>query len=220
MAAKTKLQGILSLSAASTALFQSVISTKADGMPTEYNEALNGQIISKTDKVILEPPHQKELLRLYAGHSSHASHSSHVSGTSVSSPDSGYAPSPSVPDTTPSTPANPTYTQPIVVPSPPIKSVVQTNYVTVTNEVSVTNEAGSQVIGKNDYVEFLKKDAAKGSSSSQYALALYYIHGEAGCETNVEKAKMLLELSAIQGNDDAKKRLEKLEADQKSEGKK
>src|ERR1700726_2140662 len=83
MTLKSKLQGVLSLSAASAALLQSIVSS--EGKPTKespgnLNNTLNGQIISKQDTLILVPAHQEELLRLYAGHSSHASHSSHYSG--------------------------------------------------------------------------------------------------------------------------------------------
>jgi TPR repeat protein len=225
MTSKNRLRGMLSLSAASMALLQGSISAKGETTTETTSEpsgASNGQITSKTDKLIIEPPHQKELLRLYADHSSHASHSSHVSGAGGGSYDS-----------TPVTPYYPpaAYTQPPppvtypVNPQPAPPSVVPinenssagTNILSATNELVTTNGGNNEASSTNNYIEFLKKDAAKGSSSSQYTLAIYYIHGDDGCETNVEKAKMLLELSSLQGNDVAKKRLEQLAAGQKSD---
>lgn len=201
------------------ALLQSTFLTK--GQPSEISSECdtipNGQATSKTDKLILEPPHQKELLQLYADHSSHASHSSHVSG--MGGGDS-YDSTPSTPYYPPSTPpvTYPTTPQPAptpVVPAPIANTVVETNsatdIVTSTNEAAVTNASNDQVFANKEYINSLKQDAAKGSSSSQYVLALCYLHGQSGCETNVEKAKMLLELSSIQGNSEAKERLEKLE---------
>jgi hypothetical protein len=97
MASGDNLRKILSLSAASMALLQSSIPAKGklpEGASVESDHSLDGQIASKTAKLILEPPLQKELLQLYADHSSHASHqshSSHVSGMGGSSPY--YAPS-------------------------------------------------------------------------------------------------------------------------------
>lgn len=151
-----------------------------------------------TSELILEPPHQKDLLRLYADHSSHASHSSHVSGMDggdYSPPPQPYYPPPAVPVTPPPQPPTP----------PP--------WVASGDSASTTNSASKVATPVHgSYLDGVKLAAAKGSADSQYELALLYLHGEAGCETNVEKAKMLLELSAIQGHEEAKKRLELLKS--------
>jgi TPR repeat protein len=209
MATTGKIPTILSLSAATMALFEIAQSSKGQSInasTSKTDEAFNSQMTSQTDHVVLEPPHQKELLRLYAGHSSHSSHSSHVSGMGgdsypVQAPVPAYIPAQRQPvyQTTP-VPVKPASIQT----NTPIVSIAETN-----NTASVTT--------KLNYLESLKKEAANGSADAQYALALYYIHGEGGCEKNIEKAKMLLELSTIQGNSDAKNRLEKLLADEKNQ---
>lgn len=94
---------------------------------------------------------------------------------------------------------------------PTTTPLISTNTSSTTNSV-VSKKAEADTTN----IKTLTKEAAEGSSDSQFTLALYYIHGEGGCETNIEKAKMLLELAAIQGNDLARKRLEQLEAVQKS----
>src|SRR5882724_7652299 len=128
-----KLPAILSLSAASLALLQSILPSKgqsADASIGNPGETLNGQMTSKTDRVLLEPPHQKDLLRLYAGHSSHSSHSSHASGMGHSSHYSATTYTVPVPATAP---VYPTYTpapaQPVTRPIPaPVKPApIETN---------------------------------------------------------------------------------------------
>jgi hypothetical protein len=207
-----KSAGILSLSAASIALLQSAVSTDAQptkGANTGFNNAQNGQIISMTDRVILEPPFQKQLNQLYADHTSHSSHASHSSHTSGMS------------DPTPSTPYYAPYTAPATYPTPAVYPTAPRPQpapvvAAATNSISATNSV-DPIAARKSRLESLKKEAAKGSADAQYALALYYQDGYGGCEKNVEKAKMLLELSAIQGNADAQKSLDKLEPALKAE---
>ena len=232
MIAKRKLQGILSLSAASIALSQS-ISLKGQQLDRSLvgsGEALNTQNTPKTSNLILAPVHHEELVRLYAGHASHASHashSSHYSGTS-----GGYDNStPSIPTTpAPTAPRSqyPTYTQPKprpVVPAAKTNSVTQTNSPgSSTNQADVTsatNASPREVTAKTntELIDFLKKRAAEGSPDAQYALADYYLKGRDGVKQDVEAAKLLLEMSASQGNTFAKERLEELQTGAKDSGK-
>jgi len=114
-------------------------------------------------------------------------------------------------------PVYPTYTP---VPIQPVTRAAPAPARPVLIESNAAPVKAAETIGevsKLNYLESLKMEAAKGAADAQYALALYYIHGEGGCDKNVEKAKMLLELSSIQGNDEAKKRLEKLLADEKAQ---
>jgi hypothetical protein len=214
-----KAAGILSLSAASAALLQGVVSTEAqaseEGFRIESALAMVGETVSKTAHLILEPSIQglDGQLLAHASHSSHSSHSSHASGVSDSD----------VPYYAPVAPA-PNYpaAQPAQVRQTPVRPV-QTNSAPVgtgisTNLPATNNLANASVAPANkSYLDSLKLEAAQGSASSQYALALYYIHGNDGCETNIEKAGMLLELSALQGNGDAKKRLDQLNAVKKAD---
>jgi hypothetical protein len=200
MAPKEKKLGILTLSAASLTLLQNSISAENTPSPESAGNSgapAFGEVTANTSELILEPPHQKDLLRLYADHSSHASHSSHVSGMDGSdySPPQQYYPPPAVPAPPPPQPATP----------PP--GIAPTDAASTTNS---TSKVTTPVHGS--YLDGVKLAAAKGSADSQYELALLYLHGEAGCETNVEKAKMLLELSAIQGHEEAKKRLDLLKS--------
>jgi hypothetical protein len=212
-----KIPAILSLSAASLALIQTTMLSKGEsvsGPLDKSGDLLNGQENLKTDQVILEPPLQKDLLRLYADHSSHASHSSHTSGMS----DSTYsAPTYTVPDTAP-TPVYPSYTPApaqSVTPPPPVTTVpIETN--TPTANATPTNGVVTDA-AKLSYTDSLKKEAAQGSADAQYALSIYYIYGENGCEKNHEKAKMLLELAAVQGDVKAQQRLDKLLEDDKAQ---
>ena len=67
-------------------------------------------------------------------------------------------------------------------------------------------------------VDDLTKQAAAGSSYAQYTLGIYYLYGTHGLVQNKEKAKMLLELAAVQGNAFAKQRLDELkQSEAKSE---
>lgn len=216
MTSKDKLRGILSLSAASMALLQGSVSVKGEpttGTTGESNGISNGQITSKTDRLILEPPHQSELLRLYAAHSSHASHSSHVSGSGGGSYDSTpvtpYYP-PSTPSVTPQpapTPTVPPYT------NSSAQAFLNTPADTSpesTNAVSTTNTPIDEVVTNRAHIDNLTKQAAAGSSYAQYSLGICYLYGSDGAPRNTEKAKMLLELAAVQGNAFAKDRLEEL----------
>lgn len=228
MNSKNKLHGILSLSAASMALLQSSISAK--GEPTtettgESNGVSNGQITSKTNKLILEAPHQSELLRLYADHSSHASHSSHSSH--VSGADAGYYDStPDTPNYVPSTP--PVTYQPPPQPAPTPIVPANTNSSTEatletstdtssapTNAVTATNAPASEQAANMAHIDNLTKEAAAGSPYAQYLLGMCYLYGSDGAKKNIEKAKMLFELSAVQGNAFAKERLEELNQSEK-----
>lgn len=61
-------------------------------------------------------------------------------------------------------------------------------------------------------VNTLKKRAAQGMADAQYALGLRYLNGWDGLEKNVEKAKLLFELSALQDNPYAKDKVAELKA--------
>jgi len=191
-----KVHGVLSLSAASLALFQSI--TSVEGKPTDQEKisAPENSLVSKTDHLILAPPHQEKLLQLYAGHSSHASHSSHMSGAGSTVDTPSYV-APTPPPQTYVQPAPKPVVQPVVA-TPPIVTVPFTNSVTATNQADAPSSE----------VDWLKKQAAEGSSQAQFALAMFYLNGTHGVEKNTEKGKMLLELAAVQGNELAKKRLE------------
>lgn len=79
--------------------------------------------------------------------------------------------------------------------------------------------AGEATTDDNGIVAFLKKRAAEGSPDAQFALADYYIKGRDGVKQDVEKAKLLLEMSASQGNKYAKERLEALQKGSNNTGK-
>ncbi|MDE2103407.1 MAG: SEL1-like repeat protein [Patescibacteria group bacterium] len=64
-----------------------------------------------------------------------------------------------------------------------------------------------------EHIDTLTKQAAEGSAYAQYSLGICYLYGSEGAETNAEKAKMLLELSAVQGNAFAKQKLDELQPD-------
>ena len=202
MTSNCKLRGILSLSAASAALLQSAVLTEGQSaeISAESNMMPGGQITAKTDKLIIEPAHQKELLQLYAAHTSHASHSSHVSGASDSTIITPYYPPTTPPITYPTTPPPPPPPQPI----PAVQASVSTN------AVSSTNSTVSEAAKKSAHIDDLTKQAAAGNSYAQYSLGICYLYGSDGAKQNTEKAKMLLELAAVQGNAFAKQRLEEL----------
>jgi TPR repeat protein len=75
----------------------------------------------------------------------------------------------------------------------------------------INTVAGEATTNDTGIVTFLKKRAAEGSPDAQYTLADYYIKGRDGVKQDMGKAKMLLEMSASQGNTDAKERLEELQ---------
>ena len=225
MTANSKLRGILSLSSASMALLQSVVSAKGDPSDKSLEQTdnvSNGPGVSQVDKLILSPVHHEELVRLYAGHRSHASHSSHSSHVSG---DSGthashysgtvpVAPAPASPATPQPPPAQPKPQPRPVVPVPKTNAVTQTQSpADSTNSLHATNELAGKALKTNDsdIVVFLKKRSAEGSADAQFALADYYLHGRNGVKQDVETAKLLLEMSASQGNEFAKQRLEELQ---------
>lgn len=206
------------------ALLQSVASAKAESPEVSGSAEAEpkGLISSKTDKLILTPPHQEELLRMYAAHSSHASHSSHVSGTGHSSHYSATTYTlPSTPIYPPPTyPSQPAPKKPVAVAPPTTNSAVPTNTSKTTGSMSAaTNSANAVELRPSDTaansakLESLTKQAAEGSSYAQYSLGLDYLYGQNGAPQNTEKAKMLLELAAVQGNAFAKERLVELNAD-------
>lgn len=213
MTIKSKFHRILSLSAASLALLHSADQADAkptDATPADSNSGTGGQMNLKTDKLILAPAHQEKLLELYAGHSSHSSHSSHYSGTG------GYS--------TPSAPVYPTYVpspppavyQQPVQPRPAVVVPVAARPVETTNTLSTTNDIAQQKAeSEASRIASMKKSAAEGSASAQCFLGLSYLYGDNGVEKNTEKAKMLFELAAIQGNATAIKRLDELTQNEK-----
>lgn len=208
-----KLQRILPLSAASIALLQSGLSSKgeltasAQPSPNSGNEQVNPQ----ANPLILAPAHQDQLLKLYAGHSSHASHASHYSGTGggYSAPSVDPTPAPQYPTYSPS------YVQPKAAPKISSTSVPPAQPISQTNSVASTNTA-PQITPEQDAasVELLKKQAAAGDSDAQFTLSLYYYHGGHGLKKSEEKAELLLELSALQGNFGATNRLNMLKEQQ------
>jgi TPR repeat protein len=72
---------------------------------------------------------------------------------------------------------------------------------TVTEETTTTNTA---------LVDFLKKRASEGSSDAQYSLAMCYLNGRDGVKKDTNNAELLLEMSAGQGNAEAKEKLTEL----------
>ena len=225
MTAKSNFRGILSLSAASMALLQSVAVTKAAAVEIfgPHVGAPDGQIINaKTHKLILTPPHQEELLRLYAFHSSHASHSSHSSHVSGMGYGSHYSAATYVPPSTPYSPPAVASKQPAPKSLPPPAIHSDTNAPTQTNATnkvtkpnpSGTNSTNAASVRNSETdaanIASLTKQAAKGSADAQYSLGIDYLYGFHGLKRNVDKAQILLELAATQGNAFAKERLAEL----------
>jgi TPR repeat protein len=214
MALNNEFKKILSLSAASMALLQGTAVVKG-----QSSEAASPQLAdkprglqSKASALLLEPPHQKEILQLYADHSSHASHESHSSHYSGTTDSGGYDYS---------TPSTPTYTTPAAPPLPPPAPVTNQpvgpettvpSVPTGTNAIGITNSVISTNTATNDAtdIEALKKSAAQGSADAQMALGIDYRDGRHGLTKNIERAKMLFELSANQGNAYAKLLLDNL----------
>ena len=219
MTEKRKLQGIISLSAASIALSQSIMKgQQLDQSLVGSDGASNTRNAPKTSNLILAPAHHEELVRLYADHASHASHSSHASHYSGSGGSDYSAP---VTPVTPS-PATPNYSQPQPQPRPrPVAPVPQTNSASQTavlanptnqaNALNPTNNVTEETTTNDtELVDFLKKRAAAGSADAQYSLAICYLYGRDGVKKDPEAANLLLEMSAGQGNTEAKAKLEEL----------
>jgi hypothetical protein len=218
MNAKSNVPGILSLSAASMALLQTTINS--EGKPTSEapilaNAIPTPEVSAKTAHLLLAPVDQDQLNRMYAGHSSHASHASHYSsaGGGYSAPVAPRVPSggdyvPSSP--APARPASPPY--PL---SPPVtansQQVAVPISVTETNDLSVTNTAADKKpMQAADDIQRLKRFAAKGNSDAQYSLGMRYLKGSDGLEKDLKMASMLFEFAALQGDPDAKAKLEEL----------
>ena len=218
MTENRKFHGILSLSAASIALSQSmsvkgqpldqVLSASGCSSPSQNPDIVN---------LVLVTAHHEEMARLYADHASHSSHASHVSHASHYS-GADYS-TPSVPATpTPSYPAyNQQQTPPAVTPIPQTNSVNQTDQnnrvsaIGQTNVLSQTNTVNNEIAGTNTaLIDFLETRAAEGSSDAQYSLAINYLYGHNGLKKDQDRAELLLELSAKQGNTLAKAKLEQL----------
>lgn len=225
-----KLQRILPLSAASVALLQSVFSSKAD-IPNNANPGKGegeggGAMTSKTDHLILAPANQDELLQMYAQHSSHASHASHASHYSGAG--GGYV----APDyVTPTYPSRAPAAAPPVQSSPPPaapRPVSPATSLNVNTNLVATSNTPTAISPEQDAanMEELKKQAAAGSSKAQLSLSVYYRYGTHGLKQSEEKADMLLEMSATQGNfvaqnmlkqrEDGAEKSEKLEKDSAS----
>lgn len=203
MARKENLKKVLSLSAASMALLQTANVTQSqvaqNSLPpsaTPFGEDLS----KKNAQLILQPPPGRIAL-LYADHTSHASHSSHYSSTT----DGG--------DYSTPVPAAPVYTPPPAPPPQPPEPPPQTAtnavaFLDSTNAVTVTNAMTGEY--PSEEIETLTKAAAAGSPDAQLGLGLVYANGLKGVKQNNERAKMLFELSAIQGNAYAKMMLDSL----------
>ena len=213
MTLQKKFNGIMSLSAATMALL-GVNSSKGNPADKESQmlpkDADSGELLSETSNLLLAPSLQEKLHALYmqhSSHSSHVSHSSHYSGAGAG--DGGYyvAPTPYVPP-----PAAPVYpSAPRPQPAPVTNAPPQTN-------IASTNVVAKTVRTKAEILESIKKRAAEGSANDQCLLGLFYLHGDYGVEANVEKAKMLFELAAIQGDATAKKYLSELQQQEKEAG--
>jgi TPR repeat protein len=74
-----------------------------------------------------------------------------------------------------------------------------------TNVISAANVA---------HIKSLKVDAARGSAYAQYTLGVCYLNGSDGVPQSMERAKMMLELSAAQGNPGAVDRLDELKREE------
>jgi hypothetical protein len=215
-----KLQRILPLSAASVALLQSglpskgEISISAQSAPDGVNNR-NEQINSQAKELILAPAHQEQLLKMYAGHTSHASHASHYSGTGGGYSTPSVDPTPQYPTYPAQAPVSPSYVQPKTAPKVSSTPVSTAHPINQTNSVASTNTP-PRISAEEDAanVELLKKQAAAGDSDAQFTLSLYYYYGGHGLKKSEDKAEMLLELSAIQGNFGATNRLNMLKAQQ------
>ncbi len=202
-----KFQGIISLSAASIALSQSMFAKDSPMDPSlvETTRSLDTRNASNTANLILAPVHREDAARLYADHASHASHASHYSGSdSYSVPD---APAPS----------NPGYTLPTPQPVTPVTNTNATSQTALSTGLNQTKSLQStnvptSSVSTNDaeFIDFLKKRAAAGSADAQFSLAICYLHGSNGVKKDTETAKLLLEMSADQGNAEAKTKLEEL----------
>jgi TPR repeat protein len=109
-----------------------------------------------------------------------------------------------------------------VIPKPKTNSVTQAeaSESSTSRANALTNTvAGEATTDDTGIVTFLKTRAAEGSADAQFALADYYIKGRDGVKQDVEKAKLLLEMSASQGNTYARERLEELQKGSKNTGK-
>ena len=223
MTIKSKLHGFLSLTAASFALLQNIAASEDKPLDMSADSAdrnPDSTITSKTEHLILAPPHQDKLLQLYAGHRSHSSHSSHYSGASSghSSHTSHYSSANSY--SVPSRPANPKpsyyYVTPAAAPSvatnpaPKLSSPKQLPAVSISPVILQTTTNTTAEIAAE--LEHLKKQAAEGNAFAQYSLAIYYLYGTHGLNKDEQRARMLLEMSAIQGNSSAKQKLQELDA--------
>jgi TPR repeat protein len=218
MTFQNKFNGIMSLSAATMALL-AANSSKGNSADMEIRnlpkDADGGELLSKTSNLLLAPSLQEKLHALYlqhSSHSSHVSHSSHYSGAGGGGSDYYVAPTPYVPPAPVTVyPSTPQPRPAPVLPAPATNAAPQTNR---TN----TNAIAKTVPTKAEILESIKKRAAEGSANDQCLLGLFYLHGDYGVEANVEKAKMLFELAAIQGDATAKKHLAELQQQEKDAG--
>jgi hypothetical protein len=212
MDTKGKFSGILSLSAASAALMQSSASSKESTVALQSSslstEDPNFQVSVQTGHLVLKPGLQDAISELYAGHTSHSSHASHSSGVGHSSHYSG---------TSYAYPSTPSYSAPrsssAVYQSAPSYKPTTVRAVAATNAVpTATNQAPKTALetAEQANVDDLKKKAAHGSADAQYSLAMLYQHGWKGVKQDLERAKMLLELAAVQGYFPASTRLKEL----------
>lgn len=225
MALNDGLRKIISLSAASMALLQSVSmvgSQPSQNASPEWDNTSKDELRAKTDRLMLQTPTEKQPL-LYADHSSHSSHDSHSSHYSGTTDDSGDSSDYSTP-----APTYPAYTPPPPPPTPPPAPAPQatnaseeevrealfpgmTNDVTGTNDMTGTNSiADANAAADAADIELLTKAAAQGSEQAQLALGIDYRDGLKGLPKNIERAKMLFEMSAIQGDTDGKLLLDDL----------
>jgi len=233
MGLSNKLKNLLSLSAASVAFFQGAVSAPANIPPAvvDRKEVIKEYPTLTTDKLVLTPATASTVQ--YAGHRSHSSHRSHASHRSHYSGSTGggyvaQAPSSPPPTYYYSTPPAPRVAAPAarpvaVVPQKPqvstfglpsgtantnlggVEQVIPVSAVnTNTNQVTVVDDSLTTKI-----IEFQKKRAAEGSPSAQFSLGVRYLNGD-GVERNLEKGKVLLEMSAEQGNQQAKEKLKEV----------
>lgn len=89
-----------------------------------------------------------------------------------------------------------------------MNKVISTNRASTVN--AATNLMEEVAAADASLVNDLEKHAAQGSSGAQYSLAMCYLNGDHGVKKDYETAKVLLDMSASQGNVEAKEEIEKL----------
>ena len=94
---------------------------------------------------------------------------------------------------------------PAPTPSPELATrIKETNaFLFPTNSFLTPDRAPTKARGKALRPDEMLRLAARGNPSAQYTLGLCYLNGAQGVEKNREKAKMMFELAAVQGETNA-----------------